>query len=202
MECIGRGNNGSLHSARLSSPWLRPIAAQSVEINWDPYCWDEIRRAEVRRAYWIIRTLFLYVIVIFIVNISPQVSSLYSTDTACRVRLACSVIASKIAGRQQGSAGFRPRPAEHEKAKGHFTDQYFHPHLSYHSRLRLFIRLAHLVWEPSVLVAASVVCCLSVVCLSACPASDLGNYARCVRNFVTSIRNRGLRAWIWRQILH
>jgi len=54
------------------------------------------------------------------------------------------------------------------------------------------------VWEPSILVAASVVCCLLSVCL----ASDLGNYARYAWNFVTPVRNRGRRARIWRQILH
>jgi len=37
--------------------------------------------------------------------------------------------------------------------------------------------------------------------LSVCPASDLGNYARYARHFVTSIRNRGWRARTWRQIL-
>jgi len=43
--------------------------------------------------------------------------------------------------------------------------------------------------------------CLSVVCLSVCPASDLGNYVIYARNFVTPIRNRGRRARIWRHIL-
>jgi len=42
------------------------------------------------------------------------------------------------------------------------------------------IRLAHLVWELSVSVAAYVVCLSSF-----CPTSDLGNYTRCARNFVT-----------------
>jgi len=60
------------------------------------------------------------------------------------------------------------------------------------------IRLAHLVWEPSVLVAASVICCLSVIC----PASDLGNYVRYARNFASHTRHWGRRARIWRQILH
>jgi len=38
--------------------------------------------------------------------------------------------------------------------------------------IALFIKLAHIVLEPSVLVAAS------VICLSVCPTSGLGNYAR------------------------
>jgi len=64
-----------------------------------------------------------------------------------------------------------------------------------------FIRLAHLVWEPSVSVATFVIC-LSVCCLSLCPASDLWNYVRYTRNFAAPIRNRGRKARIWHQILH
>jgi len=58
--------------------------------------------------------------------------------------------------------------------------------------LLVLIKLAHLqhksllFWSPRL---PSVVCCLSV-----CPASDLENYARYVRNFITFVRNR--------QILH
>jgi len=42
----------------------------------------------------------------------------------------------------------------------------------------------------------------NVCCLSVCPASDLGNYARYVWNFVAFRGNRGHRARIWGQILH
>jgi len=44
--------------------------------------------------------------------------------------------------------------------------------------------------------------CLSVVCLSVCPTSDLENYATQARNFVIFIGDQGQRARIWRQILH
>jgi len=43
---------------------------------------------------------------------------------------------------------------------------------------------------------------LSAICPSVCPTSDLGNYTRNARNFITPIRNRGQRARIWHQTNH
>ena len=60
------------------------------------------------------------------------------------------------------------------------------------------LRLAHLQYESLLFRPPRV----SSVSLSVCLASDLENYARYARNFVTLMRNPGRRARIRRHILH